>query len=82
MAGLEFPGRGGGGGPGGGRLGLEVLVYGGLGDAGGASPAGAGFCLGVTGVPCRKVNPKVTTVPKTQSQSKDKDKSPNVESNG
>ena len=28
----------------------------------------------VTGVPCRKMDPKVTTVPKTQSQSKDKGK--------
>ena len=37
---------------------------------------------GVTGVPCRKMDPKVTTVPKTQSQSKDKDKGSIAESKG
>ena len=38
-------------------------------------------CPYVTGVPCRKMDPKITTVPKTQSQSKDKDQSSIVESN-
>ena len=47
--GLGFPGGGGGGGAGGGRLGLGVLVDGGLGDARGTGPAGAGFCLGCSG---------------------------------
>ena len=36
----------------------------------------------VMGVPCRNMDPKVTTVQKTKSQSKDKDKSSIVESNG
>ena len=48
-AGRGLPGGGGGGRASGGQLGLGVLVDGGLGDAGGADPAGAGFCLGCSG---------------------------------
>ena len=48
-ASLGLPGGGGSGGAGGGRLGLGFLVDGGLGDAGGAGPAGVGFSLGCSG---------------------------------
>ena len=36
----------------------------------------------VMGILCRKIDPKATTIPKTQSQTKDKDKCSIVESNG